>query len=171
MIDNRAVQARGRRLEVRREGFAPFEVPVGASTSTSVRVIASLVAQGAPAPSPVAVYDLVLESTPAGARVFEGGVFLGMTPFTLRVDNQSLATVPRRLEVRRPGYATFVVPVSPSSSASVRVIAPLVASAPALPRPPRREVAPRVITAPTPTPAPQPPVTAPGFPNQIRRQR
>jgi tRNA A-37 threonylcarbamoyl transferase component Bud32 len=74
-------------------------------------------------------YRLVIDAEPAGAAVFEGDALLGQAPFTLLVDNETVRTRPRRLEVRHPGYAPFPVSVGPSPDPSVRLVATLTALA------------------------------------------
>jgi eukaryotic-like serine/threonine-protein kinase len=74
-----------------------------------------------------ASYRLIIESTVVGAQVYEGDALLGAAPLTVTVDNIAVRTTPRRMSVRKEGFASFDVTASPSHDASVRVIANLVA--------------------------------------------
>ena len=93
-----------------------------------------------------ATFELSIDSVPAEALVSEGGVVLGHTPLSLVIDRESVATKPRRLLLRREGYAPYAieqrdsdVPGAPCRSrwSPGRAASPAQASAPqraALPR-------------------------------------
>jgi serine/threonine-protein kinase len=75
-------------------------------------------------------FALTIESIPSGADVREGDRVLGTTPLLVTIDNDSVRTTPRAFTVSKDGYAPYAL-AQGASRESVRLVAPLVAVAPA----------------------------------------
>ncbi len=132
--------------------------------------------------APLREYRLVIDSSTPGAQVWEGESLLGAAPLTLIIQNDTVRTAPRRLQVRLDGYEPFAVNAAPSEEAAVRVVATLVprpaqgpaaapdaapidptVNVPAVNAPPRRSIVGRPpIRVPQPTPHSNPAHHDPG---------
>jgi serine/threonine protein kinase len=77
-----------------------------------------------PAPPPSANFSLQIDSTPLGARVYEGESLLGSTPLHLSIDAASVANGPRTFTLRQAGYAPYTI-VQSASPKDARVLAEL----------------------------------------------
>ncbi|MEI9935882.1 MAG: serine/threonine-protein kinase [Pseudomonadota bacterium] len=87
-------------------------------------------------PAPVnPAFSLQIDSSPAGAEVFEGEASLGTTPIQVSVDAARVARAPRTFTVRKAGYLPYTI-VQGASTRDAHVLAEL-APAPAIvtPRP------------------------------------
>jgi len=96
---------------------------------TSVTREASVSSAVASGPSPLLQatpgdFRLVLDSTPSGAEVFEGGQWLGRTPLSLHIPGASVAQQSRHFELRLAGYGTHWVSQGPAEQ-DVRLVVPL----------------------------------------------
>ena len=103
---------------------------------------------GAAGPPPPAVppapptFSVQIESTPAGAKVFEGDSLLGSTPIQVSIDATRIAQTPRTFTLRKPGYLPYTI-VQGASTKDARVLAELVAEPLiATPRPSAAKAAP-----------------------------
>ncbi|MBS2018476.1 MAG: protein kinase [Deltaproteobacteria bacterium] len=65
-------------------------------------------------------FVLTLDSTPAGAAVYEGDVSLGNTPLVLTLDRASVAATPRTFTLKRDGFLAMQVTQGATAEASVR---------------------------------------------------
>lgn len=83
-----------------------------------------------PAAAPTsAAFTLQIDSSPAGAEVFEADHLLGTTPIQLGIDNTGVAQSARTFSLRKTGYLPYTI-VQGASQKNVRVLAEL-AKAPA----------------------------------------
>ena len=122
--------------------------------STKADLAASQRTLAVPPPMPVVstpaqaeasrAFSLQIDSTPAGAEVFEGDSLLGRTPIQLSVDTARVASAPRTFTVRKTGYLPYTI-VQGASPKDARVLAELAADParvtprPALKKPPVAE--------------------------------
>ncbi len=83
------------------------------------------VAAPLPAPASPAI-SLQIDSTPAGAEVFEGDRLLGMTPIQVSIDAARVAAAPRTFTVRKAGYLPYTI-VHGAGTKDARVLAELAA--------------------------------------------
>ncbi|MFO0630097.1 MAG: protein kinase [Polyangiales bacterium] len=132
----------------------------------------------APPASPLATppsrFTLVIESSPTGAVVSEGGTDLGLTPLAMSVELASVRARPREFQVRAAGHARATLRVGETSEAELhRLVAlsplPAVADA-AAPTPP----APRIAEPPAPRAprrSPRGSNPPPNLPDDIRSHR
>jgi serine/threonine-protein kinase len=89
--------------------------------STTVPPVAATSAPSGSAASPPneapAAFTLSIDSSPAGATVYENDQALGPTPFQMNVTNESVTAHPRTFIVKKEGYADFSVVQGPSRDA------------------------------------------------------
>ncbi len=57
--------------------------------------------------SPVATFNVTIDSSPSGARVIEGGKEIGTTPTTISIDRATVKMAPRYFSVDLDGYAPY----------------------------------------------------------------
>jgi serine/threonine protein kinase len=108
-----------------------------ARAGTTVRPAPPALVPAVPAPVSAATsstFTMQIDSTPAGAEVFEAERLLGTTPLQLSVDNARLAQSPRTFSVRKAGFLPYTI-VQGATTKDTRVLAEL-AKAPAI-APPR----------------------------------
>jgi serine/threonine protein kinase len=128
-----------------------------------------------PAP-PATRFTLVIESSPPGAVVSEGGTDLGLTPLAMSVELASVRARPREFQLRAAGHARATLRVGETAEAELHrlvALSPLpttpdaVAAAP--PEPPRAAdpPAPRAPRRPPRTPS----APTPNLPDDIRSHR
>lgn len=98
-----------------------------------------------------AAFTLQIESTPAGAEVFEGDHLLGTTPLQVSVESASVAQAPRTFSVRKAGYLPYTI-VQGASAKDARAVAELAKEPPGPPRPGNK----RPPTVKEPSPAAKP---------------
>jgi serine/threonine-protein kinase len=84
-------------------------------------------------------FNLILESSPSGAEVKEGGKSLGFTPLQLGMNRAQLRTQARTFTLSKPGFLPYTlvqsdsasdVRVSPALQAEVAVVTPTASAAP-----------------------------------------
>jgi serine/threonine protein kinase len=128
-----------------------------------------------PAP-PATRFTLVIESSPPGAVVSEGGTDLGLTPLAMSVELASVRARPREFQLRAAGHARATLRVGETAETELHrlvALSPLpttpdaVAAAP--PEPPRAAdpPAPRAPRRPPRTPS----APTPNLPDDIRSHR
>ncbi len=128
--------------------------------------------------APATRFTLVIESSPTGAVVSEGGTDLGLTPLAMSVELASVRARPREFQVRAAGHARATLRVGETAEAELHrlvALSPLpdapdaaVMAAPP-PEPPRAPDAPAPRRAPRTPRAPSAPT--PNLPDDIRSHR
>ncbi len=101
-----------------------------------------------PDPASVGSFRLRIESTPPGARVYDGAQELGMTPIELDIARGAVREHPRRFVLRLDGYTPTTVAQSNTLDARALVRATLVRANPRQPTAPAVLRAPRAATPP-----------------------
>jgi serine/threonine-protein kinase len=74
--------------------------------------------------SPVATFDVTIDSSPSGARVTEGGKAIGTTPTTISIDRATVKMAPRYFSIDLDGYAPYALQEG-DSEAPVHLVATL----------------------------------------------
>lgn len=120
-------------VRVVRAGFAPVEQRVAIDAGRPARSLELTLTRGAapgtaaPAASvPAASGSLLVESRPAGARVFVDGTDIGVTPVTM----PSLAAGPHTVRIERAGYASITTSARIEARTRARVAVTLTAERP-----------------------------------------
>ncbi|MEZ4391861.1 MAG: serine/threonine-protein kinase [Polyangiales bacterium] len=135
-------------------------VAVGLGSAALVRDRGGSPPAAAPAAAaPPARFTLVIESSPPGAVVSEGGSDLGLTPLAMSVERGSVSASPRAFEVRAEGFATATLRVGDAPGAELRRLVVLQPTTP--PRPITAPEAPLRVEAPAPPSSPRRPPRRP----------
>ncbi len=139
-------------------GSRPQPTPKRAPASRTLEALSTATAS-APVAAPIApaapiniAFSVLIDSTPAGAEVFEAERLLGTTPIQLSIDSASVAQAPRTFSVRKAGHLPYTI-VQGASTKDVHVLAELAAEPG---RAPRRSGSPKPAVSSAPGSAPRP---------------
>lgn len=118
-------------VRVVRAGFAPVDERVVIDAGRPARSLELALARASAAAAPAAAEapapgSLLVESRPAGARVFVDGTDIGVTPVTM----PSLAAGPHTVRIERAGYASITTSARIEARTRARVAVTLTAERP-----------------------------------------
>jgi eukaryotic-like serine/threonine-protein kinase len=122
--------------------------PLPASVATPVLAATPDLPAAKAATPTAAAFTLLIESTPAGAEVFEGAHSLGTTPLQVSIESASVTQAPRTFSIRKTGYLPYTI-VQGASAKDARALAELAKepaappSRPAVKKPPSAKEPPR----------------------------
>ena len=98
--------------------IASAQSPLPSNTTTASNPVPVPTVTATPSADPT--FSFVVESTPAGATVYEGETALGPTPLTVPIERTSVASGPRTFTVKKDGYAAATLVQGPSDDKQVK---------------------------------------------------